>query len=211
MAVVNANYEFIMADAGVNGRVSDGGVIAVTEFGHRLEDAALNLPEPEPIAHNGDRMPFVFVADDAFAMTENLLKPYGGDKLDHNQRVFNYRLSRARQVSENAFGILSSRFLVLRSPIQLAPEKAATVTIACCYLHNFLRKKSKQYLRVDSVDREDANHQIHPADWREQQHRIESLSTCRSRNFGAVARGVRDSFREYFCTQGQVPWQDAML
>ncbi|KAK3690835.1 hypothetical protein RRG08_021534 [Elysia crispata] len=190
-----------MADAGVNGRVSDEEVIAVTEFGHRLEEAALNLPEPEPIVHNGDRMPFVFVADDAFGTTENLLKPYGGDKLDHNQRLFNYRLSRARQVSENAFGILSSRFLVFRSPIQLAPEKAATTTIASCYLHNFLRKKSKQYLRLDSVNQEDVNHEIHPGDWREQQHRIESLSTCRSRNIGMVARCVRDSFREYFCAQ----------
>ena len=50
----------------VNGHVPDGGVIAVTEFGHRLEEAALNLSEPEPIAHNGDIMPFLFVADDAF-------------------------------------------------------------------------------------------------------------------------------------------------
>ena len=157
-------------------------------------------------------MPFVFVADDAFGMTENLLKPYGGDKFDHNLRVFNYRLSRARQVSENAFGKLSSRFCVFRSPIQLAPEKAATITITCCYLHNFFRKKSKRYLRLDSVDREDASHEIHPGDWREQQqHRIESLSTCRSRNIEAVARCVRDFFREYFCAQGQVPWQDAMV
>ena len=108
MGVVNANDEFIMADVGVNGRVSDGGVISVTEFGRRLEEAALNLPEPEPIVHNGRNMPHVFVADDASAMSENLLKPYGG-KLDHDERV-NYRMSRARRVSENAFRILSARF-----------------------------------------------------------------------------------------------------
>lgn len=33
MAVVNANYEFIMVDAGTNGRVSDGGVLQNTIFG----------------------------------------------------------------------------------------------------------------------------------------------------------------------------------
>ncbi|GFS03054.1 protein ALP1-like [Elysia marginata] len=211
MAVVDANYEFIMADVGVNGRVSDGGVIAVTEFGRRLEEDALNLSEPEPIEQSGNKMPFVFVADDAFAMTENLSKPYAGNNLDHDQRVFNYRLSRARRVSEIAFGIMSSRFGVFRRPIQLAPETAATITLACCYLHNFLRKKSKHYLRAGAVDLEDANHDVHPADWREEEHQLENLGTCRSRNIGAVVRGVRDSYRQYFCTQGRVPWQDARI
>lgn len=211
MAVVNANYEFLMADVGVNGRVSNGGVIAVTEFGQRLADSTLNLPEPQAIVPNGNRMPFVFVADDAFAMSENLLKPYGGERLDHNQQVFNYRLSRARRVSENAFGILSTRFGIFRSPIQLAPDKAATVTLTCCYLHNFLRKKSTLYLRPGSVDWEDVNHEVHPADWRKEQHQLNNLATCRSRNIGVVVRSVRDSYREYFCTQGRVHWQDARL
>ena len=66
------------------------------------------------------------------------------------------------------------------------------------------QKKIKEILRVDRVDREVAHHEIHPADWRVQQQRIESLSTCRSRNIGAAARCVRDSFREYFCAQGHV-------
>lgn len=210
MGVVNANDEFIMADVGVNGRVSDGGVISVTEFGRRLEEAALNLPEPEPIVHNGRNMPYVFVADDAFAMSENLLKPYGG-KLDHDQRVFNYRLSRARRVSENAFGILSARFGVIRNTIQLEPEKATTITLACCYLHNFLRKKSKRYLRAGNVDWEDANYNVQPGDWREGQHQLECLEMCRSRNIGEVVRCVRDSYRQYFCREGRVPWQDAKI
>lgn len=32
MAVVNANYEFIIPEFGVNGRISDGGVIKNTNF-----------------------------------------------------------------------------------------------------------------------------------------------------------------------------------
>lgn len=44
MAVVNVNYEFIMADFGTNGRVSDGGVIENTEFGKRLKDEKLCIP-----------------------------------------------------------------------------------------------------------------------------------------------------------------------
>ena len=32
LGIVNANYEFILVDFGVNGRVSDGGVLEYTEF-----------------------------------------------------------------------------------------------------------------------------------------------------------------------------------
>lgn len=46
MAVVNASCEFIMVDAGANGRVSDGGVSGNTKFGKRLKDKQLNNPEP---------------------------------------------------------------------------------------------------------------------------------------------------------------------
>jgi len=32
MAIVNANYQFIMVDVGANGRISDGGVLYYTKF-----------------------------------------------------------------------------------------------------------------------------------------------------------------------------------
>ncbi|GFO49232.1 hypothetical protein PoB_007573700 [Plakobranchus ocellatus] len=48
--------------------------------------------------------------------------------------------------------------------IQLAPEKAEAITLVCCYLDNFMRKKSKHYLRAGSVGWEDANHEVHPTD-----------------------------------------------
>lgn len=33
MAVLNANYEFTMANIGINGRITDGGVYRYTELG----------------------------------------------------------------------------------------------------------------------------------------------------------------------------------
>ncbi|KAJ8020137.1 hypothetical protein HOLleu_42011 [Holothuria leucospilota] len=50
-------------------------------------------------------MPYVFVGDDAFSMSENLLKPYGGDRLEPDQRIFNYRLSRASFIKLSLFCI----------------------------------------------------------------------------------------------------------
>jgi len=45
------------------------------------------------------------------------------------ERLFNYRLCRTRRVVENAFGITSSVFRVLRKPILLQPQKAKFIVL----------------------------------------------------------------------------------
>ncbi|KAL5010576.1 hypothetical protein ScPMuIL_012881 [Solemya velum] len=210
MAVVNAKYEFVMVDVGVNGRVSDGGIINSIKFGRRLHDKQLNLPKPEVLVE-GDivSMPYVFVADDAFAMTKNLLKPYSQThcKLNDEKRVFNYRLSRARRVVENAFGILSSRFGVFQRQMFLSPEKAATITLTCCYLHNFLRRKSRTYLAGGSADWMDGDRELHERVWRESQTKLTGLLTTTQRNSTSRAKLTREASQNYFCTRGMVPCQ----
>lgn len=44
MATVNANYEFIVADVGTNGRISDGGVIKNIAFGKAIYVNSLFIP-----------------------------------------------------------------------------------------------------------------------------------------------------------------------
>jgi hypothetical protein len=61
-----------------------------------------NLPEPEPLPGREMRIPYVFVADDAFRFTENICKPYCTHmNVGSPERVCNYRISRARRVVEN--------------------------------------------------------------------------------------------------------------
>lgn len=76
MAVANANYEFMMVDVGVNGRISNGGVISYTKFGQAFADKTLTIPEPAQLPNSLKILPFVSLGDDAFGMTENLMKPY---------------------------------------------------------------------------------------------------------------------------------------
>ncbi|CAH1986898.1 unnamed protein product [Acanthoscelides obtectus] len=45
MAIVNANYQFMMVDVGANGRVSDGGVMKDTLFWRKLSENKLNMPD----------------------------------------------------------------------------------------------------------------------------------------------------------------------
>ena len=96
------------------------------------------LPDPEPLPGIVPPMPYVFVADDAFALSPEIMKPYPGSQVKGSkERIFNYRLSRARRIIENAFGIMSSVFRVLIKPMRLEPEKATKVTMTCVLLHNF--------------------------------------------------------------------------
>ena len=202
MCVAAADYQIIMADAGVNGRVSDGGVLNHTKFGQMLSDGVLQLPSPShlPGTRNGDQVPYVFLGDEAFALTQNFMKPFGlsSGRLSVSKRVFNYRLSHARHVVENIFGIMKSRFGIIRSEIQLEPEKATLVTLACCYLHNFLAKRNPSYLQVQETSCTVVSMQESgPAD----------LQPAVTQNTAQVAKDVRDQFRNYFVGAGGVSWQ----
>ena len=52
--------------------------------------------------------------------------------------VVNYRLTRARQVVEIAFGILANRFRVLINHVYCVPSNARLIVEAVVILHNYL-------------------------------------------------------------------------
>lgn len=60
-------------------------------------------------------------------------------KFTSKERIFNYRLSRARRVVENAFGILAWRFRTLMNPIEVKVETVDQVVKTAYALHNWLR------------------------------------------------------------------------
>lgn len=207
MAIANAHCEFIYCDVGTNGRISDGGVINNTLFYEKLVNKQLNIPEPEPVTFDLD-LEYVFVGDDAFALRPDLIKPYSRDSLNNERKICNYRISRARRVVENSFGILASRFRIFHTAINLDVETIESVVLACCALHNLLRKKSATYTPPDSFDHEniiDGTIQLgvraHP----------DLLHNLERRSGGQVlqhAKAVREKFCMYFNGEGSVPWQE---
>lgn len=148
LAVVDADYKFIYVDIGCNGRISDGGVFRECSLTKALEEKSLNIPAPSPLPGRSDPIPYMMVADEAFPLKEYIMKPYRRN-LTRENRIFNYRLSRARRIVESAFGILANRFRAIPFPIALDPDKVELIVMACCSLHNFLKEETR-YKRTGS-------------------------------------------------------------
>nr|CAI5849368.1 unnamed protein product [Callosobruchus analis] len=99
LAMVDATYKLIYIDIGVNGRVSDGGVYARSSLAIHLTS------QSRPIPH-------VILADAAFPFSNHIMTPYPFRNMSHEERIFNYRLSRGRRIVENVFGIMANRFRI---------------------------------------------------------------------------------------------------
>ena len=80
------------------------------------------------------------IGDDALPLREWMMKPFSLCNMTDKERIFNYHLSRARYVVENAFGILANRFRCLLMTMYWTPENAKHLVMATVVLHNIIRK-----------------------------------------------------------------------
>lgn len=138
MALVDANYIFSYIDIGYQGRTCDGGVFRNTSLHKKLEQNELNIPKDEPLPSKTEMMPYVFIGDGAFALSKYTMKPYSGVyEKGNSKRIFNYRLSRARRIVENVFGIMSSVFRVLLNENRVTDITMTLLGIAAALLYNY--------------------------------------------------------------------------
>jgi len=114
-------------------------VWANSELASDLAFGDANLPPPTPLPEGDVPFPYVIVADEAFPLKTYLMRPYARrNGLTDEQRVFNYRLSRARLCIENTFGILVSRWHILHKRLRFSVATAEEIFKALVCLHNFI-------------------------------------------------------------------------
>lgn len=138
MGIADADYKFLYIDVGAYGSEGDASVFLDTEFGCSIVQNSIELPDDTEILSK--RMPFVFIADDAFPLGDRIIKPFTPPRngtLTEEEKKFNYRLSRARRCVENAFGVLAGKFICLSRTLFCSPERAQKIVSACCILHNY--------------------------------------------------------------------------
>ena len=78
----------------------------------------------------------MIIGDTAFPKHAWLLKGYNEDTRDPKQRYFNKKLSSARVVTENAYGMLKGRFRILYKKTECRLKNLKFVIMACVMLHN---------------------------------------------------------------------------
>lgn len=122
MAVVD--YSFRLVDIGYYGKNSDAYIFSNSNIGRYLADGKLGLPEDKELLGCPEHgpMPHILVGDEGFPLKSYLTRPFPGRNLNDQKRIFNYRLSMARRIVENAFGILAARWRIFHRVINMQPH-----------------------------------------------------------------------------------------
>jgi len=159
---------------------------------------------------------FVFIEYAAFGLEENILKPFSQQSLTHEKRIYNYRLSRARNVVENAFGLISNRFRILHTAINVNVQDTNYIVLAICTLHNFLMRNSSSYVKPSTFDTENSeNYDVVPGTWRQEidlNSQLQSLQNNNNiKNSSVASKNNRNNYLEYFNGKGKIAWQEEMI
>ena len=209
-AMVDAQYRFVYVDVGAEGKASDSTLWKYSSFNEDIShpNNPLNIPKPSEFPGFRGLLPYYFVGDDAFEMCLSLMKPYPARHLSLPERIFNYRLSRCRRIVENAFGILATRFRILRREIELEPENAKVVVMACIVLHNFLRNRAAAaYTPKEATDWEDRDYRQHKGVWRGEASLDGGAGTAK-KNHSTDVKDMRNSLADWCLTkEGQLNYQ----
>lgn len=172
------------------GSCSDASIFAYTDLSTKIRNNELDTPASLPLSNTDVNLPLAFVADEIFGMSNNLLKPYSRrQRLGYTERIFNYRLKRARLTIECAFGILTSRYQILRQPLKFDISISKSIAVAAMCLHNYILNASLPH----------QNENIH----------LNYHNQPEVRMTPTVQRNLLSQF--FTAPVGAVPWQDAHI
>lgn len=190
----------------------------MSPFGEAVMTDKVPVPPCKPLSPFSNSMfPHFFVGDAAFPLRQNLMRPYPGSNPERKKRIFNYRLSRARRVIENSFGILAARWRILLTTIESSPENCETIVLACIALHNFIMMNDQQrwYCPNNYPDRELQDGTVQEGEWRSDvrstgDRPLRSMTTF-ARRSSEYAMDLRDRLADYFENEGAIPYQNRMI
>lgn len=112
--LADSHLWFLAVNVGAYGSHVDGRIFRDSCFGRQLQPESLMIPSKRPLPGTTEpRLPLIKLADEAFGLAENMMRPYGGPGLSHKQKVFNYHLSLTHRVVECVFGIFTAKLRVL--------------------------------------------------------------------------------------------------
>lgn len=170
MAVVDADYCFVFVDTGAPGSNADSTIFKNITFWNALKCNSIKLPNEKILSGSTlPPVPYVLVADEAFGLLQIIMRPYGGQFLSVQKRIFNYRLSRTRRYVECAFGILTNKWRILNRALDISITLSIDIVKACCILHNLVRKRDSHHISEEDFSHNLESIQIIQMQWKTSQ------------------------------------------
>ena len=127
-----------MGQLWLSGNSHDALIFKSTDLWNSIQDGFIPLIGKSV----GDvNVPPIIVGDLAFPLQTWLMKPFTNAVLSPQQCYFNYRLSRARMVSEGAYGQLKGRWRILLWKSESNRDQVRITTLACMVLLNICTMK----------------------------------------------------------------------
>ena len=197
-------------DIGNYGSNADGSIFKHSNFGQTFINGQLNIQDPKllPNYPEGGVLPYCIVADEAFPLRMDLMRPFprgGRMQMPDDKRIFNYRLSRACHIVENAFGILAQRWRVFQRRLCLQASNVDKVVKACVVLHNYLQ---------DTIDLPALYNRLNPdhEPYLQDDGAILAVPNLHGYHSSEQARAIRNIYKTYFTRpEGDVYWQNRAI
>ncbi|TKR57617.1 hypothetical protein L596_009962 [Steinernema carpocapsae] len=190
LAVCDPQYRFLYYDVGNYGHQHDSRVFERCSLGRGIREETIQFPEDSCISTGGPPMPYFFLADGGFPLGKRIMKPFPGST-QPQEAIYNFRLSHARNVIENAFGILAGKWRILLKPIETDVKFADKIVASCIHLHNFVMDRERE--GQDRHEESLTSAPVHP--------RAATSAT-------SAARAVRQNLVQYFQNEGAVEYQN---
>lgn len=139
------------------------------------------------------------------------MRPYSEKQVlqSKEKEEYNYRHSRARRVSENAFGISTNLFPIYSKPIDIrCQDTRNNLIVSTCLLHNIIRDENIDFFLNYQSEISPNNH-----DSSQPQVDLESELIQLEENDELsmqmhLAFETREKFSQYFQSEGALKWRD---
>jgi len=133
--IVDSNYLFRDVCVGWPGSVHDARVFSNSGIFTKLTSE--KVLDCNYLRIQDKNISLFLIGDSAYPLKTFLMKPFAfNTALTNQQKVFNYNLSKARIVVENAFGRLKARWRRLTKRNEMNVSNVPHIVTACCVLHN---------------------------------------------------------------------------
>ncbi|XP_046863059.1 protein ALP1-like [Xenia sp. Carnegie-2017] len=195
MALVDANYQFVWGSCGFPGNSHDAIISQSTNLWNSIQEGM--LPSMHKHVDKLEILPLI-LADSAFPLRNWLMKPYSNAVLSHIQKFFNYRLSRARMVTEYAFGQLG-RWRVLLRKNEGNMDHVRISVFACMVLHSIC------IMRGDTISKKlnlTFNHDNNKRRDREEVRKLLQMRKCqKTTDVSKEAKKIRNALSDKLWTE----------